>query len=313
MNVDVIGDVHGHCSMLTALLRKMGYRETGGSWRHPDRTAVFVGDLVDRGPEQVETVELVRAMVDAGQARCIMGNHEFNAIAWTTPDPHHEGGFLRPHNKGNNHTQHKEFLRQVVQNSPRHEEYIRWFRTLPLWLDLGGLRVVHACWDQQSMDVLKARGLAADQTLPESLILEAGTRGTDAYRALEVVCKGPEATLPEAQSFHDKDGTARHEVRVKWWADDLSSFRHAAHAPKVVVEKIPESPLPEPWQSFRYAGPPVVFGHYWLSGTPAVLSKKFACVDFSVAKGGPLVAYRWEGEEELKTENLVWVGSKSTD
>ena len=87
MNYDIIGDIHGRLDKLDALLRRLGYRERHGAWRHPDRTAVFVGDLIDRGPHQVATVDRVRRMVDAGAALCVMGNHEFNAIAWTTPEP----------------------------------------------------------------------------------------------------------------------------------------------------------------------------------------------------------------------------------
>ena len=78
---DVIGDVHGHADRLEALLQKMGYSHRAGAWRHPERTAIYVGDLIDRGPHQVRTLEMVRAMIDAGSARATMGNHEFNAIA----------------------------------------------------------------------------------------------------------------------------------------------------------------------------------------------------------------------------------------
>jgi hypothetical protein len=45
MNYDVVGDVHGHAGALTALLEKLGYRERAGVYRHPDRTAVFLGDF----------------------------------------------------------------------------------------------------------------------------------------------------------------------------------------------------------------------------------------------------------------------------
>ena len=45
---DVIGDVHGHVEQLTALLRQLGYREKHGTWCHEERTAVFVGDIIDR-------------------------------------------------------------------------------------------------------------------------------------------------------------------------------------------------------------------------------------------------------------------------
>jgi hypothetical protein len=87
MAYDIIGDIHGHADKLEALLRTLGYRDTAGAWRHPDRQAIFVGDFIDRGPAQVRSVQIVRRMVDAGVALAVMGNHELNAIAWHTPDP----------------------------------------------------------------------------------------------------------------------------------------------------------------------------------------------------------------------------------
>ena len=82
---DIIGDVHGRATKLKALLGELGYQQDGsGVYRHPERTAVFVGDLVDRGTEQLEALQLVKAMVDAGSAQIVMGNHEFNAICWAT-------------------------------------------------------------------------------------------------------------------------------------------------------------------------------------------------------------------------------------
>jgi hypothetical protein len=66
MKYDVIGDIHGHAGKLTALLRKMGYRHHLGAWRHPERTVIFVGDLIDRGPGHLETIRIVREMLDAG-------------------------------------------------------------------------------------------------------------------------------------------------------------------------------------------------------------------------------------------------------
>jgi hypothetical protein len=52
---------------------------------------------------------------------------------------------------------------------------------------------------------------------------------------------------------------------------------------------------------------PVFFGHYWLSAArPAVLAENVACLDFSVAKGGFLCAYRWNGDRKLSNDNFVW-------
>lgn len=60
---DIIGDIHGEADKLRDLLAHLGYRETAGAFRHPERTAIFVGDLIDRGPRQRETVQTVRRMV----------------------------------------------------------------------------------------------------------------------------------------------------------------------------------------------------------------------------------------------------------
>ena len=61
-NYDIIGDVHGHADALSALLDKMGYVHSRGAFRHPSRTAVFVGDLIDRGPANIEASLMVRRM-----------------------------------------------------------------------------------------------------------------------------------------------------------------------------------------------------------------------------------------------------------
>ncbi|MDG9709029.1 polynucleotide kinase-phosphatase [Streptomyces sp. DH10] len=70
---DIIGDIHGCSAELESLLDKLGY--TDGV--HPEgRTAVFVGDLVDRGPDSPGVLRRVMAMVKSGNALCVPGNHE---------------------------------------------------------------------------------------------------------------------------------------------------------------------------------------------------------------------------------------------
>jgi Calcineurin-like phosphoesterase len=302
---DVIGDIHGQFDKLVALLLHLGYSESAGTLRHPSRIAIFVGDLIDRGPKQMQTVHLVRAMVESGSAQCILGNHEFNAVAWVTPDPEHPGKFLRDHHKPGNREQHQAFL-DVVEGTQRQKEITDWFKTLPLWLDLPGLRVVHACWHQDSMDVLRPL-LGRDQTLTDEAVLLGSRKGHSVYEAIEVVCKGPEVPLPPGISFEDKGGKVRHEVRVRWWQEDLSTYRKAAIGPPGDMAMIPDVPLPAEWKGHRYSGPPVLFGHYWFTGKPEVISPQFACLDYSVASGGLLVAYRWDGEKELSSEKMVSV------
>lgn len=85
---DIIGDIHGCCDELEELLVQLGYQATafapggpslasGPVFAHPEgRKAVFVGDLVDRGPRVLDTVRIVAAMVKAGTALCVPGNHD---------------------------------------------------------------------------------------------------------------------------------------------------------------------------------------------------------------------------------------------
>ena len=84
---DIIGDVHGCCGELETLLERLGY-----TWVHRDglyprlyahpegRKAVFLGDLTDRGPRNLDSLGLVRAMVEAGHALCVPGNHDVKLL-----------------------------------------------------------------------------------------------------------------------------------------------------------------------------------------------------------------------------------------
>ncbi len=75
---DIIGDVHGCCDELEQLLQHLGYeRNDGGPWAHPaGRKAIFVGDLVDRGPRIVDTLKTVMSMSQVGTALSVPGNHD---------------------------------------------------------------------------------------------------------------------------------------------------------------------------------------------------------------------------------------------
>jgi protein phosphatase len=84
---DIVGDVHGCADELESLLGELGYEVvdqadgnglgSGPTYRHADgRMAVFLGDLVDRGPRVLDTLRIVHNMVEAGAALCVMGNHE---------------------------------------------------------------------------------------------------------------------------------------------------------------------------------------------------------------------------------------------
>ena len=105
--------------------------------------------------------------------------------------------------------------------------------------------------------------------------------------------------------FLDKDGHKREEVRIRWWDANATTFRKAAIGMDDRLEELPDVELP---REFRYFGSlPVLFGHYWMNGEPTLTASNAACLDFSVAKQGFLTAYRWSGERELSSSNLVHV------
>jgi hypothetical protein len=248
-------------------------------------------------------------MVEADTARCILGNHEFNAIAWFTSDAANPGEFLRLHSRKSNHKQHAAFLAEVEGRS-QHAEIIDWFKSLPLWLQLPGVRVAHACWHDSSIACLTPL-LRPDGGLSEELIVRASRKDSPEYSALEIICKGPHLDLPPGVSFEDQDGKVREEVRLQWWRPDLKTYREAGIGPSKEVALIPDSPIPAHVDRCTYSGMPVIFGHYWFSGDPQVICPQFACVDFSAVYHGPLVAYRFDGEPELLTAKLHWVSSEA--
>ncbi len=80
---DIIGDVHGCYDELTMLLRQLGYAvdpATGQTRSSNGRTAIFLGDLIDRGPNSVWVLRLVMDMVESGTALCLPGNHDYKLL-----------------------------------------------------------------------------------------------------------------------------------------------------------------------------------------------------------------------------------------
>ncbi len=93
---DLIGDIHGHAQELQQLLKQLHYtlNDVGVYTHAKGRRVIFCGDLIDRGPDAREVLQIVRSMVDNGSALIVMGNHEYNMICYHTWV---DGHFLRPH------------------------------------------------------------------------------------------------------------------------------------------------------------------------------------------------------------------------
>lgn len=301
---DIIGDIHGQAEKLKALLHKMGYRKNSdGVYSHPSRQAVFVADFIDRNPQQAEVLTIVRGMVAAGTALAAMGNHEFNAICFATPSM--KGGFIRPHTEKNIH-QHQAFLAEFPHGSESYADQIEWFKTLPVYLDLKGIFVVHACPCAESLDVVRPY-LNPDMALTKEALAAYDEEGSPFYKAIEVLLKGPEHQLPEQVSFYDKSGIQRKSARISWWTDPDVPTSQRLEYPKGYLndEQIRYLDKGRIAREFNAPAKPVFIGHYWMTGEPVPMSDKVCCVDYSAGTNGDLVAYRWSGESILTARNFV--------
>ncbi|MBM4111889.1 MAG: hypothetical protein FJ253_00700 [Phycisphaerae bacterium] len=311
---DVIGDIHGHADALKALLEKLGHREGAESWRHPGRTAVFVGDFVDRGPGIAETLSIVRRMVESGAAMAVLGNHEINALAFATERDDCPGEYCRSHSE-RNCAIHAATLSQLSQEE--RDSALEWFRTLPVALDLGGVRVVHACWDDAAIQRLAAVISREGGALTPRAVRDLHRKGTPEFDAMELVLKGPEVKLPDGVVLADTEGHPRRRIRARWFAPPREwSYSSLVFPPSPLVPAI-EIPAPQRPRLPYYAesAPPLFFGHYWMpaESTPSLLAPNLACLDWSIARGGKLVAYAWNGERVLDPAKLIWVRHASAD
>lgn len=302
---DIIPDIHGQAAKLRLALQNLGWHWTGSTWRHPepDRHIVFLGDFIDRGPENGAVIRMVRELMDAGRAQAIMGNHELNAIHFHTDDPD-TGAPLRMHNK-HNLEQHESFLREFPLGASQTKDVLDWMRGLPLFIESEGFRAVHAAWIQPAIDDLRRQTGAG--VLSEDQLIRAGRKGDALYDLAEAVAKGPEARLPHPHSFEDKAGKVRHHVRVKWWAGDAQNWRQVAMSVPD-INQLPDAPLPYDLKRTIYPtnDKPVFFGHYWMSGQPELQSANALCLDYSAGSDGPIVTYSHDTEaEKLTLSNMI--------
>ena len=301
---DLIGDIHGHADKLEELLQKLGYSKQNNFYSHPERKVLFVGDYIDRGPKIRETLEIVKNMVDNGSAIALMGNHEYNALCFHIQET--EGGHLRKH-LIKNIIQHYDTLKQFQNRQKEYEDYLEWFMTLPLFYETDQFRAVHACWNEKNINYLKKH--LNNNCLTDALIYESVKRGTEFNDAIDETLKGKEMKMPKGMSFLDKDGTERTDFRIKWWENPLEvTYQEISVLPTTELpnDRIDVSLL-ENTAYYEADDKPVFFGHYWLNGAPMLYKNNVCCLDYSVAKGGHLVAYSFDGETILDSTKFTYV------
>lgn len=306
---DIIGDIHGCANTLVRLLDQMGYRKRNGIYQHDTRQAIFIGDIIDRGPRIRESLHLVRDMVEHGSARMVMGNHEYNALGYCTrARPGSGKKWLREHNP-----RHDRLIRETLEEFEHHphewNDFLEWFYTIPLFIDEPDFRAVHACWDSRLIERFKARQGGAcidDDFLHASAAIE-----SFAGQVMDTLLRGTDLRLPPGVKITGRDGYVREFFRTKFWCDHPQTYADVVFQPDPLPEHVAGRELTEhelgQLCSYPEAAPPVFVGHYWMEGDPAPLKHNVACIDYSAVKYGKLVAYRLDGEQQLSRDKFVWV------
>jgi hypothetical protein len=301
---DIIGDIHGEVETLRHMLLSLDYIEGEEGYFHPERKAVFVGDFVDRGPKIFETLELVQKMVTAGNAYAVVGNHELNVLSFYTKDS--DGLYLKEHNLKNK-SQIKKTYEEFSKDKLRRKNIVKWLRTLPLFLELDGFRVVHACWDQKAVDLLKMKN--PENCLNKKFLRKINFGSGKLFKATMLLLKGRDFSMPSDLILKDDFGFKRSSFRIKWWESmNGKSFREISFGNKF---QLPNYTLPSQLTFdiplYSEDEKPVFFGHYCLGSSAGLVRKNLCCVDACLANGGSLVAYRWDGLFPLDSKKLFWV------
>ncbi|MDO3385557.1 metallophosphoesterase [Gilvimarinus sp. SDUM040013] len=301
--LDIIGDVHGCAVTLERLLERLGYSRKGGVFQHPERKVIFVGDIIDRGPRIRHALGLVRDMVDAGNAILVLGNHELHALFYCLPNPRVPSNYLRPRTPRNAHII-EDTLEQFANYSGDWLDHLRWLKQRPLYFEVPGLRVVHACWDA---DVIARRCAVIAEDDWAQLADPASSLSRDIKR----LTSGVELPLPSPHIMTTAEGFKRHSFRASFWHKNPRVLGDIAFQPDPLPTEVAQLPIDEAIRRelVMYADDqPLLFvGHYWLNGAPRPITSNIACLDYSAVKFGRLVAYRCEGEAQIHPNHFNWV------
>ena len=302
---DIIGDVHGHATLLKKLLLKLGYEKGKNGYFHAERKAVFVGDFINRGPEIRKTIRLIREMVKNGNAFAILGNHEINAIMYHLKD---EGGKLLVKEPRKNYLSLLKTINEFSGYPDEWKKHLRWMRRLPLFLELGDIRIVHACWSNSAIEIIKS---AFDGERDKKSIFREFHKNpkSELSKSISIITKGINLTMPCDLKVVNNKGIVPRAFRLSWWENpDGKTFRKMSFESKyrLPAYTVPKEIIPE---TFFYSEnePIVFFGHYCRAKGPHIIKNNLCCVDSCVSGTKMLTAYSWNGEKVLNKKNLYQI------
>ena len=277
--IDLIGDIHGHYLELRLMLEKFGYSFQGLNLTHPEnRKLAFVGDFINRGPQSVEVLKLVKSLQESGEAFVVLGNHEFKLVQ-----------------------------NLVAGNSIPDEfiPFIAWLRTLPLFLELETLRIVHAAWHFSSIKILEQALVADDLFIKETFEKESMYK-----RASQSILSGIKTTIPKDLKLVDRFAIPRAKGRLKWWLDLRGKpYSECFFSPMFpeISDRGPIETEVSMLEPYTQQEKPVFIGHYCLPPNIPKIFGQVVCLDGCVTCDKRLWGYRYEGEHIPETSNLIQV------
>lgn len=302
MIYDIIGDVHGEYQLLKKALLDLGYEKNGSTFSHPGRKVIFTGDFINRGPEIRKTVKTIRTMVEKGHALAILGNHEVNAIIYHMKDKDNTPLMKEPRK---NYLSLYKTLNEYLPYADELADHLNWFRTLPLFLEIENFRVVHACWSNRAVDIIKQE-IGTEKLRKKILRLYHKKPKSDIGHSIRVLTRGVDYEVPDDLKIYNNKGDSVRSFRLAWWKDpEGETFRDMNFESKY---ELPAYTIPQeiaPSTHFYAENEPIVFfGHYCRAFGPHIISHNVCCVDSCVTGTKTLSVYSWKGEDVLNSSHL---------
>jgi bis(5'-nucleosyl)-tetraphosphatase (symmetrical) len=256
--MQVIGDLQGCCASLQELLPSLG-----------DESLLFVGDIVNRGPQSLQALRAVKAL--GARATVLLGNHDLHLLAAAA-------GIRRLH---------ADDTLQDILDAPDRDDLLDWLRHRPLAHFAAGALFVHAGVLPQ-WTVEKTLGLAGE--------VQAGLRAPNYRQFLARMYGNTPARW---------DDNLSGDERIRCVINALTRMRFVDAAGTMDFSH-KDGPLPAPaglmpWFDHprrRTRGTPIVFGHWSTLGL--MLREDAICVDSGCLWGGRLTAFRWPQRTTLQ-------------
>ena len=276
---DIIGDVHGHAFLLERLLSKLGYKQNEDSFFHPyGRKIIFLGDLINRGPDSVKVLKIVQKMVLQKQAYCVLGNHEFHLL--------------------------QKFVSNPALIESKFLSFIPWIQTLPFFLEFPEFRVVHAAWHFSSIKKLKKQNVQNEDFIKTTMRPD-----SEFKKAIQNILQGIRVPIPPELSYKDRFGIKRKRARIRWWEKKRNILTGSNIFPRcqelIQTEFTNKGDIDCEFYSKNEKI--VFFGHYCLPESEPKVITNLVCMDGCVTCDHALWGYQYFEGEIPTTERLVKV------